>query len=68
MEKKRIGCIADDSPKAQEALRELVSRYELIDMSQKRTGADVIVVLGGDGFMLQVLHRFMERKNALSTA
>ncbi len=61
----RIGCVADDSPKAQEALAELTKRYNIVDMTQKRTGVDVIVVLGGDGFMLQMLHRFMERKTPI---
>ncbi len=61
----RIGCVADDSAKAQEALTELTQRYGVIDMSRKRSGVDVIVVLGGDGFMLQVLHRFMERKTPI---
>ncbi len=57
----KIGCIADESPRAQEALRELQSRYDLLDMRSKRTKADVVVALGGDGFMLEMLHRFMGR-------
>lgn len=61
----RIGCVADDSAKGQEALAELTRRYNVIDLSKKRTGVDVIVVLGGDGFMLQMLHRFMERKTPI---
>jgi len=61
----KIGCIADTSPKAQDAFAELKKRYDIIDMSQKRSNVDVIVVLGGDGFMLQVLHRFMDRKTPI---
>ncbi len=57
----RIACLADDSPKAQAAFAELSSRYTFIDISGKRTKPDVIVVLGGDGFMLQVLHKYMHR-------
>ena len=57
----RIACIADTTPKAQHALTELRSRYDLLDISGKRTKPDVIIVLGGDGFMLQVLHKYMHR-------
>lgn len=61
-----IGCIADDSAKAREALRELKARYDVADLSTTRRGnANVIVVLGGDGFMLQVLHKFMDRKTPI---
>lgn len=57
----KIACLADTTPKAQAALRELKQRYTLIDIVGKRTKPDVIVVLGGDGFMLQVLHKYMHR-------
>lgn len=65
MKIERIGCVADQSHKAQEALAELTGRYGVVDMSNRRGGVDVIVVLGGDGFMLQMLHRFMERKTPI---
>ncbi len=55
----KIGCIADETPKAQLGLRDVMERYEFLDMSDKRTRADAIVVLGGDGFMLQVMHRYI---------
>ena len=51
----RIAFIASASPAAEEAQRELVSRY---GDSAPET-ADVVVALGGDGLMLQALHRFM---------
>jgi NAD+ kinase len=57
----RIACLADDSPKAQAAVAELSQRYDFIDITGKRTKPDVIVALGGDGFMLQVLHKYMHR-------
>jgi NAD+ kinase len=57
----RIACLADDSPKAKAAHAELAALYPLIDIAGKRTKPDVIVVLGGDGFMLQVLHKYMHR-------
>ncbi len=56
-----MACLADDSPKAQEAFRQLSAKYNFLDIAGKRTKPDVIVALGGDGFMLQVLHRYMHR-------
>ena len=57
----QIACIADTSEKAQTAYKELSSRYDFVDIKAKRSKADVIVVLGGDGFMLQTLHQYMHR-------
>lgn len=57
----RIALLADDSPKAKAAAAELATHYEFIDIAGKRTKPDVIVALGGDGFMLQVLHKYMHR-------
>jgi NAD+ kinase len=61
MKFERIAVVADASPKAQEAQYELAKRYDLFDMRSSRAKPDVVVVLGGDGFMLEVLHRFMGR-------
>ena len=62
----QIACIADDTRVAQAAYREIASDYTIVDVTKKRrteegSGADVIVVLGGDGFMLQVMHQYMAR-------
>lgn len=57
----RIACLADESPKAQAAYKELAARYNFLDIAGKRTKPDVLVALGGDGFMLQVLHKYMHR-------
>ncbi len=62
----QIACIADNSKIAQNAYKEIAKHYPLVDVSQKRRGAkcdaaDVIVVLGGDGFMLQTMHQYMAR-------
>ena len=43
---------ASNVPEAQTALRELTKRY-----GNAKADADVIVALGGDGFMLQTLHK-----------
>jgi NAD+ kinase len=48
----RIAFMASETPIAQEARRALVAEYGDVPPSE----ADVIVALGGDGFMLQTLH------------
>ncbi len=51
----RLAFVASGSPSAQTARRELVEQYgnTPIDESQ------VIVALGGDGFMLETMHRYL---------
>ncbi len=49
----KIAFTASDTPVAQTARAALISRYG--EVSEE--AADVIVALGGDGFMLQTLHR-----------
>jgi NAD+ kinase len=51
----RIAFVAGASPEAQQALAELVEIYGNHDPAD----ADVLVALGGDGLMLQTLHRNM---------
>ena len=51
----RIGAVAADTEAAQQALRELCTRYSCVPPER----ADIIVSLGGDGFMLETLHRFL---------
>jgi NAD+ kinase len=55
MDVERIAFVASSAPDAQEALAELTQRYENVPPEK----AHVIVALGGDGFMLQTLHRNM---------
>lgn len=63
-EELKIACIADEtSPKAMQAYAELNARYGFIEKRQIRGQADVVIVLGGDGFMLQVLHKYMTVRN-----
>ena len=52
----RIAFLASDAPVAQTARAALISRYGNVAPD----GADVIVALGGDGFMLQTLHGTQE--------
>ncbi|HLG90493.1 MAG TPA: NAD kinase [Alphaproteobacteria bacterium] len=54
----RIAFEATDTPEAREARAALVARYDGADPEN----ADVIVALGGDGFMLETLHRHMVRQ------
>ena len=49
----RLAFAASDRPEAQEALLRLQHRYG----STPEADADVVVALGGDGFMLECLHR-----------
>ncbi len=54
---KKISFVASRSPDAAEAMALLESRYESVGTDE----ADVIVALGGDGFMLEAIHRNMAR-------
>lgn len=51
----RLAFVASDTPEAQEARLSLVARYGDVPPRE----ADAIVALGGDGLMLQTLHRFI---------
>ena len=57
MELERIAFVAGDSDVAQASLRRLRDRYA----SKSVEEADIIVALGGDGFMLETLHKNRER-------
>jgi len=56
MSDKKIAFVSGRSNSAQAAFRRLQKRYN----SVKLEDADVIVALGGDGFMLRTLHRTMD--------
>ena len=57
MKFKTIAIAAGDSPEAQKALKSLNGRNDTVPPEE----ADIIVALGGDGFMILSLHRFMEQ-------
>jgi len=57
----RIAVVASSDPKARSALTKLEALYRLAAPEK----ADVIVALGGDGFMLETLHRFLGRDVAV---
>lgn len=49
----KLAFLADDRPEAREACKRLTERYGAVAESE----ADALVALGGDGFMLETLHR-----------
>jgi NAD+ kinase len=51
----KIAFVPSATPEAQAAAAALAARYGRVDPDE----ADVVVALGGDGLMLQTLHRFM---------
>ncbi len=54
----KICFVASESPQAQEGLALLSARYGGVGPDE----AKVVVALGGDGFMLETLHRFIDRR------
>jgi NAD+ kinase len=53
----RIAVVAAETDTAQQALEELCNRYPCVPPER----AEIIVPLGGDGFMLETLHRFRSK-------
>jgi NAD+ kinase len=54
----RLAFVASDRPEAQEAQARLQARYGAHAVAE----ADVVVALGGDGFMLETLHDCLHRR------
>ncbi|MEE8230860.1 MAG: NAD(+) kinase, partial [Qipengyuania citrea] len=53
----RLALVVSDAPRAQEAAeREFRSVADWVPLEE----ADAVVVLGGDGFMLQTLHAMLD--------
>ncbi len=61
IEAERLTFVASDRPEAQAARARLAKRYGDADPGQ----AQVVVALGGDGLMLETLHRFLETKKPI---
>ena len=57
----KLAFLASDRPEAQEALDRLAERYG----QHPRDEADVVVALGGDGFMLEVLHDQLDNRRPI---
>lgn len=58
MPQRKIAFVAADTEAAQSACERLKARYSNVPAER----ADTVVALGGDGFMLQTLHRFIGRR------
>ncbi len=52
----KLALLASDTPRAQAAYAELYPQHDWVPMDQ----AEVAIVLGGDGFMLQTLHAMLD--------
>lgn len=61
MQYKKIACVADKTESSKKLLKHLIEKYQVIDVdnNQNIETFDIIVVIGGDGFMLHSLHRFI---------
>ncbi|MDQ0468831.1 NAD kinase [Labrys wisconsinensis] len=57
----RIAFVASPTPTARKALKALTERYGTVPLEE----ADVVVALGGDGLMLQTLHRLLGRRTPI---
>ena len=55
MSSARVAFVASDAEAAQQALIDLSRAHGTVDPAE----ADIVVSLGGDGFMLETLHRFV---------
>ena len=58
---KKIALVASETDAAQEAASTLRSRYNFVKIDE----ADVIVALGGDGFILHLIHDIMPHKASI---
>jgi len=61
MDFKTIAIVASLHEEAQQAESRLKARYPIVPPEE----ADIVVALGGDGFMLQTLHEFMEPRTPI---
>jgi NAD+ kinase len=52
---RRVAFVASEAEAAQQAIEELRHRYGTVEPGD----ADIVVPLGGDGFMLETVHRFV---------
>jgi NAD+ kinase len=57
----RRALLASPTDEAQAARKTLLERRDWVDIEE----ADMVVALGGDGFMLQVLHAMLEKRRIL---
>jgi len=58
---RRLGLLSSPTPAAQAAADDLRQRYEFVPPEK----AEIMVALGGDGFLLQSLHTMLDRHRAI---
>lgn len=58
---KRLALLASSTDRAQEALDALEAAHQWVPLEE----AEAVVVLGGDGFMLQTLHQMLDARHVL---
>jgi NAD+ kinase len=61
MEFRTVAFVASGHPEAKQALKRLEASYEHVTPDE----ADIVVALGGDGFMLETLHRYLNREKPI---
>ena len=55
----QIGCVANRYPQSQQLMHHLIEKYHIKEIRRGYAGPlDTVIVLGGDGFMLRMLHKF----------
>ena len=57
MRYRRMAAVASTAAEAQAALADVAARYPLVEPAE----ADVVIALGGDGFMLETQHRLLSQ-------
>ena len=55
----KIGYVSSNSDKAASILSDILSKYDIVNFDDCQDTVNVILVLGGDGFMLRSIHRYM---------
>lgn len=58
---RKIALVASNAPAAVEAEAELRPMYDFVDMAE----AELVIALGGDGYLLHVLHQMLDQRRTL---
>ncbi len=58
---RKIALVASNAPAAMEAEAELRPLYDFVDLGE----ADMLIALGGDGFLLHMLHQLLDQRRSL---
>lgn len=58
---RKIALVASNAPAAMEAEAELRPLYDFVDLND----ADLLIALGGDGFLLHMLHQLLDQRRSM---